>query len=177
MYKRRGLCTASVLSKKEGVRRGARLPFWIYLRLFRPVSAPLFPGQQHQRCAAQQQSCAPQNHIALIAGLDAGIFGLSGLFGLIVRVLRAADGALAVLIVVALGGDHLTPGQQLAAHGAIGVAGIAVMGAAGVLGVPQLRGVAGGGDLRASGHDDAAVGALHAGGHAGLGAGGRRAGR
>ena len=108
-----------VLSKKEGVRRGARLPFWIYLRLFRPVSAPLFPGQQHQRCAAQQQSCAPQNHIALIAGLDAGIFGLSGLFGLIVRVLRAADGALAVLIVVALGGDHLTPGQQLAALTAV----------------------------------------------------------
>ena len=68
-----------------------------------------------ERCAAQQQNRAPQNHIALVAGLDAGIFGLSGLLGLIVRVLRAADGALAVLIVVALGGDHLTPGQQLAA--------------------------------------------------------------
>ena len=63
------------------------------------MSAPLFPGQQHQRCAAQQQNRAPQNHIALVAGLDAGIFGLSGLLGLIVRVLRAAGGALAVLIV------------------------------------------------------------------------------
>ena len=96
----------------------------IFLSLFyfRPVSAPLFPGQQHQRCAAQQQGCAPRNHIALIAGLDAGIFGLSGLvrlFGLIVRVLRAAGGALAVLIVVALGGDHLTPGQQSAALTAV----------------------------------------------------------
>mgnify|MGYP000023645290 FL=1 len=93
----------------------------IFLRLFyfRPVSAPLFPGQQHQRCAAQQQSRAPQNHIALVAGLDAGIFGLSGLLGLIVRVLRAAGGALAVLIVVVLGGDHLTPGQQFAALTAV----------------------------------------------------------
>lgn len=93
----------------------------IFLRLFDfcSVSAPLFPGQQHQGCAAQQQSCAPRNHIALIAGLDAGIFGLSGLLGLIVRVLRAADGALAVLIVVALGGDHLTPGQQSAALTAV----------------------------------------------------------
>lgn len=57
--------------------------------------------------------------MTLVAGLDAGIFGPSGLFGLIVRVLRAADGALAVLIVVALGGDHLTPGQQSAALTAV----------------------------------------------------------
>lgn len=57
--------------------------------------------------------------MTLVAGLDAGIFGLSGLLGLIVRVLRAAGGALAVLIVVALGGDHLTPGQQFAALTAV----------------------------------------------------------
>ena len=61
----------------------------------------------------------PQSGVSLIAGLDAGIFGLSGLLGLIVRVLRAAGGALAVLIVVALGGDHLTPGQQFAALTAV----------------------------------------------------------
>ena len=46
----------------------------------------------------------PQSGVILVAGLDAGILGLSGL---VVGVGLAAVGALAVLVIVAGGGDDL----------------------------------------------------------------------
>ena len=110
----------------------------------------LSAGQNHH--GGSQQSGGshhhdPQSSVALIAGLDTG---------LVVGISRAADGALAVLILMAGGLDDLALLDGLAVGLADHVAGVAVLGAGRLLGANDLGIVAGGGDDLALGDDLAA---------------------
>ena len=78
-------------------------------------------------------------------GRLAGIAGLAG-FHRRGRLLSAAAAALAILVVVTQSGNHLALLHRDAADLADLVAGVAVLGAGGILGTHQLRVVIGGGD-------------------------------
>ena len=92
----------------------------------------LLAGQNHNS-GSQQSSGShhqdPRGGVALVASLDSGlVVGISG----------AADGALAILILMAGGLDDLALLHNLAADGADFVAGVAVLGAGGLLAPTSL---------------------------------------
>ena len=84
-----------------------------------------------------------------VAGVSGGgllrLLGLAGLHGS-GRLLSAAAAALAILVVVAQSGNHLALLHDSLADLADLVAGVAALGAGGILGTHQLRVVIGGGD-------------------------------
>ena len=112
----------------------------------------LAPQHQAGAQSAHQHTAHPQHQLTLIAGgggIGCGgllrLLGLAGLHGS-GRLLSAAAAALAILVVVAQSGNHLALLHRDAADLADLVAGVAVLGAGGILGTHQLRVVAGGGD-------------------------------